>query len=165
MAKKPQVKCLYCSKSFYREDCDWEQIGRRYAHKECYEEHIRLNGEEEKIFNKCKELFGGYYNKARIQKQLKKFYDDGLTKEGIYNAIEYWFDIKNEDVSKANNGIGIVPFVYDEAQRHAARVEEMKKAHAQTDIMGKFLNAETEEFVIKKPKFSKPKKIKLFDLK
>ena len=165
MAKKPPVKCLYCGKQFQREDCEWEQVGRRYAHKECREKYLQVNGAEEKIYEKCKELFGTDYSKARIQRQLKGFYEQGYTQQGIYDAIEYWFDIKGEDVSKANKGIGIVPFIYEEAARHSKRVEEMRKAHNQVDIMGKFLNAEVEEFVIKKPKFSKPKKIKLFELK
>ena len=40
------------------------------------------------------------------------------TYSGIYKTLQYWYEIKNNDISKANGGIGIVPYVYDQAKQY-----------------------------------------------
>lgn len=37
---------------------------------------------------------------------------------GILMALKYWFGEKNNTIERANGGMGIVPYIYDEAQRY-----------------------------------------------
>lgn len=76
MAKKPQVICYYCNKKFYREDEEFEQIGRRYAHKKC----VELNN---KIHNLMAEKCGNTYSRTKIHNQILKFTKDDYALEDI----------------------------------------------------------------------------------
>lgn len=49
-----------------------------------------------------------------IPRYLKK----GYTYLGIVRALEYHYVVKKGSIAKGNNGIGIVPYVYDEAQTY-----------------------------------------------
>ena len=64
------------------------------------------------------ELFGTDYVYARIQKQIKNYVTNyGYTYSGIQKALIYYYEIKGNkfDESKTNGGIGIVPYVYQNA--------------------------------------------------
>lgn len=32
--------------------------------------------------------------------------------------MKYWFEVKHNDISKANGGIGIVPYIYNDAKNY-----------------------------------------------
>lgn len=47
---------------------------------------------------------------------LKKYIKKGYTYLGILRAIEYFYIVKRNNISKSKNSIGIVPYVYQDAQ-------------------------------------------------
>lgn len=53
---------------------------------------------------------------GRITLQIKKFMQDyKYSYSGILRTLKYFYEVKQNDISKSNNGIGIVPWVYQEA--------------------------------------------------
>lgn len=44
--------------------------------------------------------------------------DYNYTYSGILRTLKYVFEVKNGDLSKANGGIGIVPWKYQEAYNY-----------------------------------------------
>jgi hypothetical protein len=40
------------------------------------------------------------------------------TYSGIKRTLEYFYEVKKNSIEKANGGIGIVPWVYEEAKRY-----------------------------------------------
>lgn len=55
------------------------------------------------------------------QKQINQYLSDiekNYTYSGILKTLIYFYEIKHGDTSKAHNGIGIVPFLYDEAYQY-----------------------------------------------
>ena len=79
----------------------------------------------------------------------------------MYFSIRYFYEVKNGDPTKSENGIGIVPYIYQEGCKYwvdkeakdkgiCARIEEQIKK-----------SKEREQIKIKQDKF---KKIKNFDL-
>lgn len=66
-----------------------------------------------------KKLFNTTYVDARIQKQIKQYIEEyNYTYSGIKKALVYFFEIKSNPISKANGGIGIVPYVYQQAYNY-----------------------------------------------
>lgn len=64
----------------------------------------------------CDILFGGM-PKAML-KQAKEFHEDkGYTWLGMAQALEYFYILKRNDIKKAKGRIGIIPHVYEEAQK------------------------------------------------
>lgn len=157
------VKCLYCGEEFNKDKEPCEKIKNRYIHLNCfvlYEEDSKYKNE---IHRKCKELFGDGYSVTRINKQLKTYIDEGLSYKDIYEAVLYWYDIKNGDVSKSNNGIGIIGYIISESKAYYKRKAEIETNTKDIDF--KDYIGETEHFTVKRTPIKKPKRVKFFNLK
>ena len=124
-----KVKCYYCNEHFDRDKDPCEKVtGNRYAHKECYARNY--NRDESFV-----DLIYSYLSKEvfimlelsktwypTLKKQLDKYVEEEhYTYEGIYYALKYHYDIKKGDPQKSGGRIGIVPYVYDEAQVYFER--------------------------------------------
>ena len=70
------------------------------------------------ILSYAQSLFREEFNRKLVERQIAEYLDEGKTLSGIYNSMLYWFDVRQEDPSKAKGGIGIVSYVYAEAQKH-----------------------------------------------
>ena len=119
---KHLVKCFYCGKTF---DASIEPFTKpranRYAHAACDQQANANKTQEEKDYEQLveyiKQLFGN--PNPRVWKQLKEFKDMyGYTYSGMYKTLVWWFELKHGDIEKANGGIGIIPYVYDQASQY-----------------------------------------------
>ena len=134
------VTCIYCKKRFDRDILPFHQVSqRRYAHKDCYlAEHARISQEEkdrEQLETYLKQMFGESFINARINKQLKDYREQyGYTYSGIYKALVYFYDIKGNDINKANGGIGIVPYIYKDAYNYYYALWEAKQKNEGKNI-------------------------------
>lgn len=64
-------------------------------------------------------LFQLEYLNPRIRKQIKEYVEQyGFTYSGILKTLQYWYEVKKNDITKANGGIGIVPYVYTQAKNY-----------------------------------------------
>ena len=120
------VKCFFCGKQFDRDKVEWIQVNsRRYAHKKCettqiekadkeLEDKIALVAYLQKVFN-----VDGRLNPV-LNAQLKKFIEQyNYTYAGILKALKYFYEVKDQSASAQKfTGIGIVPYVYDDAQKY-----------------------------------------------
>lgn len=134
------VTCVYCKKKFDRDKIPFVQISqRRYAHKECSEqENQRLFKEEaDKIAleNYIIQLLKLEYITPRIRKQLNTYQEQyGYTYSGMHKALIYFYEIKGNSVEKANGGIGIIPYVYQDAYNYYYALWEAQQANKDKNI-------------------------------
>lgn len=121
---KHLVKCFYCGATF---DASKEPFvmarANRYAHKECAEKHQATLTEEEKakkaLEDYIKQLLNISSLTPKIKKQIEKFVkEENYSYSGIHRSLIYFYEIKKNSVDKANGGIGIVPYVYQEAYNY-----------------------------------------------
>lgn len=120
------VKCFYCGKTFNRDKVECVPIegkANRYAHVECAANHETILSEEEKdllaLETYIEKLFNTDYVNPRIRKQIKDYHENyKYTYRNIHRALMYFYEVKGNSTEKANNGIGIVPFVHDDAYRY-----------------------------------------------
>lgn len=119
-----RVKCLICGETFDRDKHPCVQVtSRRFAHKECYENQQKEEREEnEALFeleNYIKKLFDTTTITSKIARQIKKYITENhYTYAGILKTLKYWYEIKGNDTSKSNGGIGIVEYIYDDARNY-----------------------------------------------
>ena len=122
MAKKI-VKCPYCEKQFDANAEPFIKVGRRYAHIDCAKKFEENKTKEEKdkealekyILNLLKEE----KINARVKKQIKTYIEENnYTYSGILKAIIYFYEVKGNPIDKANGGIGIVPYIYNDAYNY-----------------------------------------------
>lgn len=146
------VKCAFCGNQVdepYRQD-------KKNYHKECYEQKLQRDELCQYICN----MFALKAPGPRIYTQIKKYIDDGYTYVGILNALRYFYEIKKGSKEKANGGIGIVSYVYKDANNYFSYKDEQKTRIAES-ITKQF---NKEEQVMKIKKVEQEKKKPLYDL-
>lgn len=160
------VKCPICGKTFDRDKVPFVQVSpRRYAHKECSMSEDERKAQEikdkEELDNYIMSLFKMTYVDARIQKQIKKYIEENnYTYSGIKKALVYFFEIKGNSIDKANGGIGIVPYVYQQAYNYyyslwlAQQKNEDKKVEEYVPIVKEIVIPVPERKVRKRQLFS-----------
>ena len=122
------VICKYCGQKFDRDkEPAIEVSARRYAHKVCYEKAVGCLSPEDKakqdeeqdlkkLENYIMVLFDESFVSAKIRKQIADYRRDyGYTYSGILKTLQWWFDLNHHSIDDANDGIGIVPYVYKQA--------------------------------------------------
>lgn len=163
MAKLPMVMCPCCKERFYREDepdCVHEK--NRYYHYKCYQEKHDKEKFTEYIHEYCKQKYGSQYSKRRITQQINELLADGKTLKGIYYSLVYWYDVKNNDISKSHGSIRIINYIYDEANQYYLNKWRIEQQQAQ--FKKGELDLGTDIFYISSTPIKKPKRVKLFDI-
>lgn len=118
---KHLVKCFYCGQTFDANEEEYvKPRANRYAHKACHESADSAKTKEERdkelLFDYIKYLFKVNTVPIKIVKQLEKYTkENNYTYSGIYKTLKYFYEIKGNSIEKANGGIGIVPYQYQEA--------------------------------------------------
>lgn len=168
MAKQPPVKCIVCGTMIPR-DGSVEYVntsvnGYRYAHKTCVKSQEEKQVIHNKIHTVAQRYLGSTYNKTKVENQIRSLLKEGKTEIGILNAIEYWYDVKKGDPTKAVGGIGIVKSIYGEALDYQQKIQEIQERNKNIDL-SQFIIPETEHYHFTPKPIGKPKRIKLFELR
>jgi hypothetical protein len=154
---------------------DWIMSSKNYFyHMSCYQDWAKKKGsvhggdiDIEADDDFWKEAVCDYFKKdlkvsldwGKFNSQWKNFLKQGLTAKGIYFTLRYFYEIEKGDVSKSQNGIGIVPHIYSRGtcywgernQRDKGICDRIEAQIKQTLI------AEENVKIIIQPKKIKPK--------
>lgn len=159
------VTCVYCKQRFDRDKFPFIQVSaRRYAHQECSltEEQKKSKEEQDKeaLEQYIMQLFKTDYIDARVRKQIKQFREEyNYTYSGIRKALVYFFEVKGNSIEKANGGIGIVPYVYQNAYNYYLALWQAQQKN-QDKVLTNYI-PQVKEVVIPRPQ-RKVKKRELF---
>lgn len=138
--------CPVCKEKFKAKETPYvkgPEKACRYYHVDCYKEkfpntEFEIIYPEEKKEKEADNMFQ-YLKKQKIKynyflcmKQRKNYIENfGYTDEGILTALKYFFEVKNGE-AKSEYGIGIVPYVYEEAQAYYKELNKAKKRIAES---------------------------------
>lgn len=151
------VICKYCNQKFNRDKEPFVEVGaRRYAHKECAEKVSATVPQEEKDYinleEYIKKLFKTDKINIKIKKQIKDFKQEyNYTYTGILKTLYWWYEIKGHTTELAKDGIGIVPYVYDEAEKYYYTLYIAKQLNDKIETF----KTETVEITIPPPEANK----------
>lgn len=118
------VKCAICNQVFDRDKVPWEQIGNtRYAHKTCAvaarNGQVQALKDKEALEKYILQLLGEPYISPRVKRQMNSYMETyKFTYSGMLRALKYFYEVLGNDKSRANGGIGIIPYVYREAYNY-----------------------------------------------
>ncbi len=133
MPSQAPVKCPVCEQRFLREEVIFVKYKNRYYHKSCFDNQEQESANREKLIKYIERLFHKKID-YKITNQLKNFHDvKKFSYIDMYNGLYYFFEIKNNPTAKANGGIGILPYVIDEARVYF-QTQEAKHASLTDDI-------------------------------
>lgn len=123
MAKR-LLKCKYCNMQFDANVEPFVEVSsRRYAHKACAEKFNESIPQEEKDYKILEDYIKKKFNidnvGIRIKKQIKDFREEyKYTYSGMFKTLYWWYEIKDHDIESAQNGIGIIPYIYKDAEEY-----------------------------------------------
>lgn len=120
------VTCRHCGQKIDREREEVVLLKDRcYAHIECCEENSGeilpplLDKNLIELYDYICHLFKYEKVPVRIKNQIKRFVEDeGYTYTGILATLKYWYEFQHGDISKANDGISIVAYIYEVAEKY-----------------------------------------------
>jgi hypothetical protein len=148
------VKCSLCGTGVLKTEA--QRHKNKNYHPGCLCQQI----EKEELSEYICRLFSLKAPGPRIHTQIKSFLEKypNYTRRGIKQALEYFYEVQKKPIDKANQGIGIVPYVYDAAQEYFNNISKRQERVA--DALSKALNTETQTIIVKKVE----KKKNLYDL-
>jgi hypothetical protein len=156
------VICAFCKKPLSKKDANCVMLNNgKYVHKECQAlEESREKTDREKLEDYIKTLFSLTYIEPRVKAQIKKYVEEyNYTYSGMQKALYYFYEIKGGDKSKANGGIGIIPYVYQDAYNYHYNLWLAQQKNKDVEI--KLYVPQIKEIVIPRPE-RKVKKRPLF---
>lgn len=119
-----EVLCYYCKKSDDKVIKDQAvRIDNKNFHPHCAKIYADKKELTETICRIFKLKAPGPRNNAFIS----KYASEGMTYKGMTRALMYFYDVQKNNTDKSNGGIGIVPWVYEDANRYYERKENMEK--------------------------------------
>ncbi len=158
------VKCTVCGQQFDRDKIQAVKASaRRYAHYSCKPDGElvplaeTVDAELIELETYIVDLLGDDYNPARVKKQIKDFKQSyGYSYSGMLKTLKWFYEIKGNHKSKANGGIGIIPFVYKDALNYyyslyLAQIAN-ENAVPQYKIKTKEINIQSPEVYRKPPR-------------
>lgn len=134
------VICPYCGVKFNRDKEPYVAVSaRRYAHPQCAEEHEKNKTQEERDLEALEKyimnLFDEPYINAKIKKQIESYQKEyQYSYSGMLKSLVWFYEIKGNSIEKSNHGIGIIPFIYNEAKMYYYNIYLAKLANQSKDI-------------------------------
>lgn len=155
--KKNTVICQKCRQPLNKLTDEYIQTSAGYIHQDCITPE---EWDKSRLHKYITELFGlkapGPVNMALIKKFIS---NNGYTYKSIYYTLKYYYEIKHGSIEKADERIGIVPYIYEEAKQY---YENLQKTQIKIlNNVEKHLNMEEKTLIIKHAPNSKKKTIDL----
>ena len=136
------VKCAFCEQQMDKDN------SIRYNNKNYHEQCLYLYKEKEKLTNYICELFNLKSPGPRNYTLIKKYCNENnFTYYGMRKSLEYFYKIKGNSLDKANNSIGIIPYIYEEAKDYFYKIEKKKEKFE--DLVKKQDNFQTTQLILK----------------
>lgn len=112
---------------------DWIMPSQNwYYHKECYETWRAAPATDEEwvemIFDFLARDMKVSYNYHLCKQQIENYWKkEKINPKGIYFSLKYFYEIKKHPWEKGHGGIGIVPYVFNEAKAYWIEQERKKR--------------------------------------
>lgn len=160
------VTCSICKKRFDRDKYPAVLVSsRRYAHALCAgtlsKEEEQREKDKEALEQYIIKLFNLDHMDGKITLQIQRYLQQhpDYTYSGILRTLKYFYEIKKNSIDKANGGIGIIPWVYQEAKQYYYNQWLLSQKNSDKNIS--LYIPKVKEIIIKPPKRD-PKRKKIF---
>ena len=150
-----EVKCYFCENKVDKKVAI--KADKKNFHPQCYQSYLDKKD--------CCDYICSIFNlKApgpRIYSQLSTFVSQkNYSYKNIKLTLKYWYEVKKQSREKAGEGIGIVPYIYDEAVNYFKELENKQKNQS-LEIQKYIEKEKTREHITITTTSWKPNKIKV----
>lgn len=121
-----QVKCPYCETKLDKEDA--VEYKRKYYHQECFETWRNEAETRNELIDYICNLYKIDAPTGMILSQIKKFQEELNYKyKGMELALKYFYETL-DNKPREGDGVGIIPFVYEEAKSHYIKQQRIAES-------------------------------------
>lgn len=151
-------------------DCETEvvdkskatKISGRWVCEDCLEVREGIQGERQSLYDYVSKIFNIEYPTVWMMKQIKDFKEqNGYTYKGMELTLRYWIETLGNSMVNAK-GVGIIPYVYDDAKRFF--IEKMEVGNFVASMEEPLSNNKEVNILKSKMSGNKEKKSKLIDM-
>lgn len=117
-------KCPHCNNEVKEEEAIYNIKTKRYYHEECYNTLL----DRKALVDYVCELFNYKKPSVKVYQQMSSYYERGISYADMLLSLKYFYEIKKGDIAKSQGGIGIVPYIIEEAKEFATleKIEQDK---------------------------------------
>ena len=148
-----KVLCKYCKKPISKSKKEeYIQITEtQYAHIKCSEEEAKREKSDVELLDEyIMKLFGYEYVPPRAKKQINDYISQyNFTYSGMLKALIYFYEIRGGSIEDAHDGVGILPYIYNDAREYYYNLWAAQQKNIYKDI--KQFRPETIEVHIARP--------------
>ena len=131
------VHCRICKGEIDRnigiEGIDWLMASKNYFyHRKCYDDWKNSEPQKDEewilfIYDFLSRDLKVSYNWHMCESQRENFIKKNkFTNKGIFFSLKYFYEIKKGDWDKSNGGLGIIPYIYNDACSYWIAQEKLK---------------------------------------
>jgi hypothetical protein len=120
------VKCPYCETQLQKEEA--YEYKKKYYHVKCFNEWQQEKEHRQQLIDYICKTFRIDAPTGMILKQIKDFQTDYKYKlKGMELALQYFHETLGNPVQQGS-GIGIIPFVYEDAKNHYIKQQKIAES-------------------------------------
>ena len=128
-----KLKCPICETYNYKEETVYHQ--KRYYCKICYENKTKDSNDYKELINYICNIYEIDAPTGFMLSQIKKFKDQfNYTYKGIELTLDYFYNIKTNNTPDMEMGLGVVPYIYEEAKQFFIEKRNIKNNIQNIDI-------------------------------
>lgn len=123
-------QCFICRKPFRRDEMVMLPSGQ-LACKDCAKKDAERPRDDKDIFNEyIMKIYDEEFVPPNILKQANHYIAEyGFTFKGMYRALKYFYEVKGNKVDKSRKTIGIIPYVYKQAEIFFLKIMMAREAN------------------------------------
>lgn len=136
------VKCHYCKSDSNKVGKDEVvKVDGKNFHSNC----AKLYSDRKELCSTICRIFNIKAPGPKNNAFISKFFHEGMTYRGMNSTLIYFYDIKQNSTKGSNEGIGIIPYVYEEAKKYfELKNDKEKKGKEQLEKLDEIINKEKE---------------------
>ncbi len=115
-------KCPVCNNEVKEEEAIFNTKTKRYYHEACYQSLL----DRKNLCDYICEVYGYKGPTPKMYQQMTAYYERGISYADMLLSLKYFYEVEKGDPNKAQQGIGIIPYVIDRAKEYAT-LEELEK--------------------------------------
>jgi hypothetical protein len=120
------VKCPYCEQKLDKDEA--HEYKKKYYHVRCFNEWQQEKEHRQQLIDYICSTFRIDVPTGMILKQIKDFQTDYKYKlKGMELALRYFHETLGNQVQQGS-GIGIIPFVYEDAKNHYIKQQKIAES-------------------------------------
>lgn len=121
-----QVKCPYCEQKLDKDNA--YEYKKKYYHVDCFNTWELEKVHRKELIEYICQLYNVSVPSGMILKQIKDFQEEYKYKlKGMELALKYFHETLGNRPQE-NGGIGIIPFVYEEAKNHYIKQQKISES-------------------------------------